>query len=48
MALQVVAFPIAPGKTEEWRKFIGDLNGARHADYVASRRGLGVHERTFL
>jgi hypothetical protein len=48
MALQAVAFPIAPGKTEEWRKFIGDLNGARHAEFAASRKGLGVRERTFL
>jgi hypothetical protein len=48
MALQAVAFPIAPGKTDEWRKFIADLNGARHADYVASRKGLGLHERAFL
>jgi hypothetical protein len=48
MALQAVAFPIAPGKTEEWRKFIGELNGARHADYVASRKGMGVRERAFL
>ena len=48
MALQAVVFPIAPGKTDEWRKFIGDLNGARHDEYVASRKGLGIHERAFL
>lgn len=48
MALQAVAFPIAPGKTDDWRKFIGDLKGARRADYVASRKASGVHERAFL
>jgi hypothetical protein len=48
MALQAVAFPIAPGKTDEWRKFIGELNGTRHAEFVASRKGLGIRERTFL
>ena len=45
MALMAVAFPIAPGKTDDWRRFIGELNGPRHADYEASRRRLGVHER---
>ena len=48
MALMAVAFPIAPGKTEEWRKFIAEVNGARRADFVASRKGMGVRERTFL
>jgi hypothetical protein len=48
MALMAVAFPIAPGKTADWKKFIGELNGSRHAEFVASRKTLGVHERTFL
>ena len=43
-----VAFPIAPGKTEDWKRFIAELNGARRAEFVASRKGLGVRERTFL
>jgi hypothetical protein len=48
MALMAVAFPIAPGKTADWKKFIGELNGAKRADFVASRKSLGVRERTFL
>jgi hypothetical protein len=48
MALMAVAFPIAPGKTEDWKKFIAELNGAKRADFVASRKGIGAHERTFL
>ena len=48
MALMAVAFPIAPGKTDEWKKFIAELNGPKRADFVASRKGLAVRERTFL
>ena len=48
MALMAVAFPIAPGKTEDWRRFIAELNGARRAEFVASRKAVGVRERTFL
>jgi hypothetical protein len=48
MAIMAVAFPIAPGKTADWKRFIGELNGARRAEFVASRKGLGVRERTFL
>jgi hypothetical protein len=48
MALFAVAIPILPGKTEQWRRFIGELNGPRHGEFEASRRRLGVHERTFL
>ncbi len=48
MALMAVAFPILPGKTDEWRSFIAELNGARNAEFVASRKRAGVHEVTFL
>jgi hypothetical protein len=48
MALMAVAFPIAPGKTAEWREFMAELNGTRHAEFAESRRRAGVHERTFL
>jgi hypothetical protein len=43
-----VAFPIAPGKTADWREFMAALNGPRHAEFAESRRRAGVHERTFL
>jgi hypothetical protein len=48
MALTASAFPILPGKTDDWRRFIGELNGARRSEYVASRKALGVHERSFF
>ena len=48
MALLAMAFPIAPGKTEQWKKFVGELTGARRAEFTESRRKMGVHERTFL
>lgn len=48
MALLAMAFPISPGKTEQWKKFVAELNGPRKAEFVASRKRLGVHERTFL
>ena len=48
MALMASTFPILPGKTDAWRRFIGELNGARRAEYEASRKALGVRERSFL
>ena len=48
MPLMAVAFPILPGKTEEWRTFMADLNGSRREEFAASRRQAGVRERTFL
>jgi len=48
MALNAVVFPILPGKMDEWRAFIGELNGARRAEFAASRERAGAHERTFL
>ena len=48
MALNAVVFPILPGKTEEWRKFIAEINGPRHAEFAASRERVGAREQTFL
>ncbi len=48
MTLVASAFPILPGKTDDWRRFTGELNGARRQEYEASRKGLGVRERSFL
>ena len=48
MTLGATAFPILPGKTDDWRRFIGELNGARRQEYEASRKALGIHERTFF
>jgi hypothetical protein len=48
MPMFAMAMPLPPGKTEAWKKFIGELNGARRAQFVESRKRLGVRERTFL
>jgi hypothetical protein len=48
MALMAVAFPIVPGKADDWKRFIAELNGPRRAEFVASRKGIGARERTFL
>ena len=48
MPLMAFVFPILPGKTAEWRSWMGELNGPRREEFDASRRAAGVHERTFL
>jgi hypothetical protein len=48
MPMFAMAIPIAPGKTEAFKKFTSELNGARRAELVESRKKLGVRERTFL
>ena len=49
MALMAIAFPIRLGESEGWKNWVGELqHGPQHAEFVASRRALGVHERTFL
>jgi len=47
MALFAIAVPILPDKMKEFDAFIGELNGARKADLAASRKRLGVRERSF-
>ena len=48
MPMMAAVFPIVPGKTDEWRTWIAELNGPRRAEFEASRRSVGVHERTYL
>jgi hypothetical protein len=48
MALIAMAFPIPPGKMEQWKKFAADLKGPRRAEFSASRKQFGVRERAFL
>jgi len=45
--LFAVSFPIPAGKVEKWKAFISQLNGPRKAEFAASRKKLGVRERTF-
>jgi hypothetical protein len=48
MALMAVAIPLLPGKIDEWRKWVDELNGPRRQEFIDSRRRAGVRERTFL
>jgi nitrous oxidase accessory protein NosD len=48
LVLNAEAFPILPGETGEWRDFVGELSGARHAEFVESHRRAGVHKRAFM
>ena len=48
LPLMAAVFPIVPGKTPEWRAWMEELAGQRHDEFVASRRAVGLHERTFL
>jgi hypothetical protein len=48
MPLMAIAIPILPGKTPEWRAWMNELEGPRAEEFAASRRAVGVHERTFL
>ena len=48
MALLALAFPILPGKKDKWLQMIEQFNGPAKADLVASRKRIGIHERTFL
>ena len=43
--MQAMAIPIVPGKLDAWRSWVGDLNGAKGADFAASneRHELTVH-----
>ena len=49
MKLYAFVAPIKPGKTEEFRKFMGELQGSRKGDYEASRKSAGLtRENVFL
>jgi hypothetical protein len=47
MALFALSIPIPAGNVAKWKAFIDQLNGPRKAEFVASRKRLGVRERTF-
>ncbi len=36
------AFPILPGKTEQWKQFCQEMIGPRRSEYEASRKRLGM------
>ena len=42
MAKTTFAAPILPGKTDDWKSAIAEINGARKEAYLEARRGLGI------
>ena len=42
MASLASAFPILPGKTQQWKQFSQEMAGPRRSEYEASRKRLGV------
>jgi hypothetical protein len=46
--LFALAIPILPGKEKEWSQWIHELKTTHFKEFAASRKKLGVHERTFL
>ena len=47
MALIAMAFPIPGNKKAQWQGFVKELQGARNAEFIASRKKMGIRERTF-
>ena len=47
VALQALAYPIPPGGTDDWRRFMAELNGPRRADYEAWTQQFGARWRVF-
>jgi hypothetical protein len=41
MASLAMAFPILPGKTEQWKHFCQEMAGPRRSEYEASHKRLG-------
>src|SRR3954453_11348641 len=48
MTMIAMALPILPDKQAQWRSFVTELQGSRREQFNASRRQMGVRERTFM
>jgi hypothetical protein len=48
MAIFAIAVPVLANKASQLQTLVGQLAGAKKADFAASRKKLGVRERTFL
>ena len=46
MPLYAFAAPVLPGKMEEYREFVEELNTTRKKDYEASRKNAGFSRET--
>src|SRR5436305_9902101 len=42
MASLAMAFPILPGKTEQWKHFCQEMAGPRRSEYEASNKRIGA------
>jgi len=42
MAALAMAFPILPGKTEQWKHFCQEMAGPRRSEYEASNKRIGA------
>lgn len=47
MHVIATAIPLRPGKSEAWRRWVQDLQGSRHAEYVAALRRWGIRQARF-
>jgi|HubBroStandDraft_1064217.scaffolds.fasta_scaffold00796_1 hypothetical protein len=48
MPLFAFVAPIEPNKTEEFRAFIGELNGSRKEEYESSRKNAGFRQEAMF
>lgn len=47
MHVIATAIPLLPGKSEAWRRWVQELQGSRHAEYVAALRRWGIRQAHF-
>jgi len=48
MALVAYAVPIQPGKTEQWKRMVGEINGPRRKEFEDAHQREHVRQRVFL
>jgi hypothetical protein len=49
MASLAMTLPLLPGKTEDWKRWVQEMAGARLSEFQASRKRLGItREESFL
>jgi hypothetical protein len=48
MSLYAFVAPIQPGKTEEFRQFVAELNGSRKKEYESSKVNAGFDRETIF
>jgi hypothetical protein len=44
MALHAFATPVLPGKVDEWKQLVAEMNGPRCKEYTESRRKAGLKQ----